>query len=427
MINVLDGCLVHGYGALATGVLTSDNNNVANGDTVTIGSITYTFKTAITGAAYDVLIGANADGSLLNLLQAINFSGSLGTTYSNATTGHPEVSAATVVTAHSFVVTAKRPGTLGNSVGTTKAATSLSWGSPTLTGGSVSKASLGWTKDYTALARGIYRAPAASGGSRCYLEVIDNTPDVSNGAIVARVLGMETVTALGSGITPSSGSGLFANLVNETWLKSASQVAFPQRIWVLFGDDRTFYLFVQAGTVTSAYHMYAFGDHRSLVAGDVTKGFIWGHNTFATPATWSSGELGGAQSPSTMIGHYLQRNWSGVISNTLFGKAGDMGFRGIGSSSPAQFVGSLTIPHAPDGGLYLSPVYIFEGAAGAYTQRGVIRGLYHLLHPLTSFNDGDTFAGAGDLAGRNFMIMKFLNLSGGANGMIAVETTPWAA
>lgn len=59
-------------GAAATGTLTSNNTNVSNNDTVTINSRVYTFKTTLTGAADEVLIGANADASLTNLANLIN-------------------------------------------------------------------------------------------------------------------------------------------------------------------------------------------------------------------------------------------------------------------------------------------------------------------------------------------------------------------
>jgi hypothetical protein len=326
MVNVLDGCLVHGYGALATGVLTSDNNNVVAGDTVTIGSITYTFRASVT-VLNDVQIGANADASLLNLINTINLTGSAGTTYMLAQSGHPEVYSVISVTAHAFMITAKRPGTLGNAVGTTETAASLSWGGTTLTGGSVSKASLGWTKDYSALARGIYRAPVASGGSRTYLEVIDNSPDVSNGSFNARVQGLETVSALGGGVLLSSGSGPFGHLVNASWAKSAA-LSWVQRPWMFIGDDRTFYLFVQAGQAANAYYCFAFGDHRSLVAGDTAKGFLLAHGAFATASSYSTSELTGVGGIAIQQGHYLQRNWSGVISNISWGKQGDGGWRG---------------------------------------------------------------------------------------------------
>lgn len=59
-------------GAAATGTLTSDNTNVSNNDTVTINGRVYTFKTTLTGAADEVLIGADADASLTNLKNLIN-------------------------------------------------------------------------------------------------------------------------------------------------------------------------------------------------------------------------------------------------------------------------------------------------------------------------------------------------------------------
>jgi hypothetical protein len=408
------------------GLLTSDNTgNVTAGDTVTIGSTTYTFRAAVS-VANDVLIGGSVDASLLNLINTINLSGSAGTTYIAAQSANPEAYAFAAVAAHAITIVAKRPGTLGN-IATTETAATLSWGNTTLIGGSVSRASLGWTKDFSALARGIYRAPAASGGSRTYLEVIDNTPDPTNGAPNARVQGLETVSLLGPGIALSSGSGQFANGVNEEWQKSSTTSCAPvnQRPWLLIGDDRTFYLFIQTGAPgVGIYYMYGFGDHRSLVAGDTYKGLILGrvgYNVIASGTSYTNDSSASNQS-GVAGGHYLQRNWSGVAPGIQFGKQGDAGWRG-----QTYMGGQMGLPHGPDGGLYLSPVYIFEGSAGAYTQRGLMRGLYQLLHPMTSFTDGDTFAGSGDLAGRTFMIVKFVNSAGTFTGGYAVETTAWAS
>lgn len=118
----------------ATGTLTSNNTNVSNGDTVTIGSQTYTFATVV-GAAFTVLIGGSADASLLNLIEAINLTGTMGTTYGTGTTINTQVSAASSVTSHSFVVTALVPGAAGNDIATTVSAVTLSWGAALLTGG----------------------------------------------------------------------------------------------------------------------------------------------------------------------------------------------------------------------------------------------------------------------------------------------------
>jgi len=119
--------LSRGYG---TGTLTSDNTNVSNGDTVTIGSKVYTFKTTLTSTEGEVKIGASADASLLNLINAINHTGTAGTDYYCAE-AHPEVTAATSVTAHAFAITAI---VAGIAYQTLEASTHLSWGAAALTG-----------------------------------------------------------------------------------------------------------------------------------------------------------------------------------------------------------------------------------------------------------------------------------------------------
>lgn len=125
------------YLAPAAGTITSDNTNVANNDTVVIGSKTYTFKTTLTPTEGEVLIGADADASLLNLIRAINHSGTPDTDYKCAA-ANTQVSAATAVTSHAFAVTALTAGSAGNAIATTETSSHLSWGASTLTGG-------GWT------------------------------------------------------------------------------------------------------------------------------------------------------------------------------------------------------------------------------------------------------------------------------------------
>lgn len=121
-------------GVAATGTLTSDNTNVADGAAVVIGNKTYTFRTALTPTEGEVLIGADADGSLLNLINAINHTGTPGTDYS-AAAAHTQVSAAASVTSHAFLITALVVGVAANSYATTENSNHLSFGAATLTGG----------------------------------------------------------------------------------------------------------------------------------------------------------------------------------------------------------------------------------------------------------------------------------------------------
>lgn len=130
---------VYGSGSVAaTSTLTSNNTNVANNDTVVINGRTYTFKTNLTASttANEVKIGADADASLLNLIHAINNTGTPGTDYGSLTTINADVSAASSVTAHAFLVTAKVAGTAGNAITTTTpVGATLSWTGATLANG----------------------------------------------------------------------------------------------------------------------------------------------------------------------------------------------------------------------------------------------------------------------------------------------------
>ncbi len=124
-------------GTLASSTLTSTGTAPANNDTVTIGSVTYTYKTTLTGAANEILIGASASVALDNTKSAINGTAGAGTTYGTGTSAHPQVTAGTK-TATTLVVNATQPGTASNSVATTDTRAQLSWTGSTLAGGTAS-------------------------------------------------------------------------------------------------------------------------------------------------------------------------------------------------------------------------------------------------------------------------------------------------
>lgn len=135
----------------AVGTLTSTGVNVTAGDTVTIGTTTYTFRAAPT-LANEVTIGASAAASLTNLRNALvqdtaagYFAGLDGG--GNRCVRNTEVRVVSVG-ATTLVVQARIGGAggnispvglpatnYGNSIATTKVAVTLSWGAATLAGG----------------------------------------------------------------------------------------------------------------------------------------------------------------------------------------------------------------------------------------------------------------------------------------------------
>lgn len=127
-----------GDSAHATGTLTASGQPVAN-DTVTLGTVTYTFKASVGATANDILLGADATDALTNLAAAVNADGEPGVQYGTATVQNPQVEAGDVDTSGLPTVTlgftARFGGTGGNSIATTEASSHLSFGSGTLTGG----------------------------------------------------------------------------------------------------------------------------------------------------------------------------------------------------------------------------------------------------------------------------------------------------
>jgi hypothetical protein len=129
----------------ATGTLTN-TANFANTDTVTTGTKTYTFQTALTNVDGNVLIGATASDSLDNLIAAINLGAGSGTVYAAATTANGFVSAVAGA-GDTMDVTALVSGTAGNTIATTETSANASWGAATLSGGNndtIDYAPTGW-------------------------------------------------------------------------------------------------------------------------------------------------------------------------------------------------------------------------------------------------------------------------------------------
>lgn len=126
----------------ATGTLTA-SGAIASGDQVRIGSTYYQFTSGdvntgspagSAGAPWLVALGSSIAQALQNLYDAIANSGTAGTTYSLALSGHTEV-AVNSVSSTALVIRSLEAGTGGNSVTTTETGANLAWGGGTLSGG----------------------------------------------------------------------------------------------------------------------------------------------------------------------------------------------------------------------------------------------------------------------------------------------------
>ncbi len=121
-------------------------------------------------------------------------------------------------------------------------------------------------------------------------------------------------------------------------------------------------------------------------------------------------------------GHWAARNYTGLQGTPgLLAKHGSAAHSAVGLYGLA----GNPSPGTGDGGIMLSRVFLHESATitGSVTVRGQMRGFWHFLHPSGArVNDGDTFSGTGDLAGRTFLILK---PAVDSLGVYVIETTTW--
>lgn len=142
--NFTAGLVITGSGVLGTGTLTG--TTIADGDTVTIGSITYTFQAVLVDEPYNVLVGASDSDSLDNLIAAINGDAGEGTLYGTGTVPHTLVSAAAGA-GDTMVVTELEPNAA--TIATTATLTAGDWGAATLEGGIAASGATGTLVEQT--------------------------------------------------------------------------------------------------------------------------------------------------------------------------------------------------------------------------------------------------------------------------------------
>lgn len=131
--QILGAALTDSVAGTATGTFTG---SPANGDTITINGIVYTWRTAIDNTVpYEVLIAGTANGNAQNLAAAVNNDTSVtGTSYSFPTVQNPYVR----ISAPSAGVFTVRPnimGSGGNAIALFESCTNFSWSAATITGG----------------------------------------------------------------------------------------------------------------------------------------------------------------------------------------------------------------------------------------------------------------------------------------------------
>lgn len=278
-----------------------------------------------------------------------------------------------------------------------------------LVDGYAGKANVGWTQPIATSGNiGSFKAGA---GSQMTLLVNDNGPNVTSTYKEAWVTGWESLATVGAPV--GTGTGQFPTPAQQLTtghgvVRKSSSADGVGRAWQLFADTVTAMLFVQTDSFEMMFH---FGDIYSM------KGNTDAYRCLLMAMANENGTTSYmdyfAAINTAVNGHFMPRTYGGAGASITVGKHGD-GSKGNASGAS---VGTVQYPNGPDNALYLSPIWVHENSSS--TIRGRIRGLYHVLHALASFTDGQTFNGAGDYAGKTFQILK----PGSNSGMWAIETS----
>lgn len=148
----------------AEGVQFSSGVQPANNDTVTVAATTYKFVTSLSGAANEILIGANVQATLTNEVSAINATSGAGSTYGTGTAQNANVSAVGPNNVNQIALNARTAGSAGNSLTISATGATLTFSNTTLLGGADGSICYYGTDNTAAIQNAINAADAAGGG-----------------------------------------------------------------------------------------------------------------------------------------------------------------------------------------------------------------------------------------------------------------------
>ena len=313
--------------------------------------------------------------------------------------------------------------------------------------GSNFKSGSGWTKPLpnSASVLGCWKQGS---GSMCTLFVNDNAPNTtlttgSGGGLEkdAWATGYESIidltsSAVGNGIGqfPFNGQQIAGANTNGPpsgsliWRKSNYTVAASISPWIMFADERTFYLFVQAfDTDWVTYYFYGFGDIYSYKQTyDQYKCMIVGRSGIhaINSQRYDNGDSVMLPGEQGWKSSFIARQAGGMGRSVEIIKNGNTGFFQASNriaQNPDGSVGYGTSTQGSyslldDYSVLITPVLVVEPGTGQLI-RGEWRGMYMLSIYAHTVSDGQILDGANELIGRRFYVVK----QGPSGGMWLIE------
>lgn len=283
------------------------------------------------------------------------------------------------------------------------------------------RAPLGYTKAFTGSNKAAYRANDTA-GLRHYLRVQDDG-GTTGGNRECRLWGYETMTDVDTGTGPYP---TVAQSSNGYYQMKSSTTDVTQRSWLLLGDGKIFYLFVEyAGTASlglsssGTFYATVFGDILSYKAGDL-YGSVLSAGTTANSTSSPAQSLGAQHTSITSPTSFSQcmniaRDFTGVLGSRY------VGLMASGLAAGMGFTAYMAYPHPIDNGYYINPIQVTQGVPPVI--RGRMPGIYEGMHG-RALNNGDIIENVQGLMGRKFMMM-YVNFVSQAGHLMVDITGPW--
>jgi len=296
----------------------------------------------------------------------------------------------------------------------------------------------GWTEPVAA-ASNIYSFVNGTGSSQKAVVVNDNAPNVTSLGKEAWITGWESVASVTAPV--GTGSGQFptpAQLLTtgHAVIRKSTATGITARTWRCFADAHTCYMFIDTGDFASTYFPFYLGDlFAAAGVSDTYRFFVQGRAAENSTSAGSSldvtdcfpytSNLGIDLMLTSNAGIYMPRTSAGTGTSINMYRTGDCDkiivnspYNNIVNNRPQS--GAIVAPNTDDNAYYLSAVQIMQKTgAGTFTIRGICRGMWFPLHPITAFTDGQVLSGAGLYAGKTFEVVK----QGPTAGVWFIETS----
>ena len=216
-------------------------------------------------------------------------------------------------------------------------------------------------------------------------------------ATQVRIRGYDSASA--AGVAAGSGTNPAPTDVQFSGGLYGNKAAMTTGYWVLVSNRKMFYFFQTNATNNCSF---GHGDFTSYVAADAYNSIVFGQtNTGTSAAIYPIGRISMTlTSVAAAVGSYATRSYNQSSTSAPCGFGQDS-FKSNQSISGLNSM-TVTYPSPVEGGVNLSPIWVYEGVSGV---RGHLPGLWAICAPLP-FTDFSTVYGAGTFAGKTFLAIS---------------------